>query len=143
MTDGIKFDGNIRKYCNLCHFLFSIIIFTFLAPIKISGENLRHLIDLSSEIHLIIKGSGNQSLVSNEFYLEPSEVVINGIRNNLCKKYCELENDENNVTLYFNDNINNLYKMFFQLENIKEIDLSNTAFLIYIQCHICFIIAVL
>ena len=128
MKDGIKFNGNILNYCNLCHFLFSIIIFTFLAPIKISGENLRHLIDLSSEIHLIIKGSGNQSLVSNEFNLEPSEVVINGIRNNLCKKYCELENDENNVTLYFNDNINTLYKMFFQLENIKEIDLSNTAF---------------
>ena len=129
MEDGI-FSNNflkIRIFINLNfqQFLFLII---FLSSIRITEENPRNLINLSYEINLVIIGNGTQNLISDYFYLEPSKVIVNGLERDSCKLACELENEENNVTLYFNETVVSCYAMFYLSDNIKEIDLSNFDF---------------
>ena len=108
--------------------IFIIKIISFLTSFIITQEIPKKLINFSSEIHLLVLGSGNQSILNNSFYLEPSEVIVNGISSNLCKKFCELDYEENNVTLYFNETVESCYSMFYQMNNIKRIDLSNFDF---------------
>ena len=64
---------------------------------------MRYVINFLSEINLFVKGNGEQRFLSDDFYLEPSEVKVN---KDSCKKVCEFEGEENNVTLYFNVPIN-------------------------------------
>ena len=73
---------------------------------------------------MIIQGQGNQSILNDKFYKEPNEVYVNNIKNDACKKYCELPNDLNNITLIFNEEINSCENMFNGLSNIIEIDVS-------------------
>ena len=47
---------------------------------------------------------------------------------NSCKKFCELPNGLNNITLVFNEEIDSCESMFEGLNNIKVIDLSNFDF---------------
>ena len=112
-----------RDYLFLINYIFIFFLFT------ITEEKLlRYAINFSSEINLVVKGSGEQRFLSDDFYLEPSEVKINGILNDSCKKTCEFEGEENNVTLYFDVPLNSCQSMFSQLNNIIEIDLSNLDF---------------
>ena len=79
-----------------------------------------------SKIHLIIKGIGIQQILFSQFYIEPSEVIVNGIsKGNSCRKTCNLNEDKNNVTFIYDNKIKSCYQMFYNLENIIEIDLSN------------------
>ena len=78
-----------------------------------------------SEIHLVIQGSGEQSLLNSGFNPEPSEVYINGVKKDSCKKSCNLEKDKNNIILRFDNPIESCEKIFEGLYNITEIDLSN------------------
>ena len=92
----------------------------------ISIKNERNLNNYISEIHLVIKGNGKQNILSNEFNTNPSEVIVNGIsKGNTCKKTCDLDEDINNVTIKFEEQIISCYHMFYGLQNIIEIDLSN------------------
>ena len=54
---------------------------------------------------MIIQGKGNQSILNNKFYKDPTEVYENNIKNDSCKKSCELPNNSNNITLIFNEPI--------------------------------------
>ena len=76
-------------------------------------------------IDLSIEGKGNQKILSDLFYLEPSQVWVNGILNISCKKSCELENDVNNITIWFEKGLESFKNMFNGLDNVIEIDLSN------------------
>ena len=83
---------------------------------------------INSEIHLVIQGSGQQKLLSDYFFTyiqQPSEVLVNGVKDDSCSKTCNLEGDRNNITLRFNTQIESCYGMFDGLKNITEIDLSN------------------
>ena len=106
----------------------NLITFFLLACVKISQAKFIFLTKFLSEIHLKITGTGNQSLLSDSFYLEPSEVIVNGIIKNGCKKFCEMEKEENNVSLFFNSTVESCQYMFYNSYNIKEIDLSNFDF---------------
>ena len=57
-----------------------------------------------SEVNLIIKGKGNQQLLSDKFKYYPSEVIVNG-KSKQCKKTCHLDEEINNVILKFNETI--------------------------------------
>ena len=82
-----------------------------------------------SKIHLVVNGTGNINILSNSFYKEPSEVIVNGVsKGETCKKICSFEEGENNVTLIFEEQINSLKYIFSGCENIKEIDLSEFDF---------------
>ena len=96
MNDGInKYFILKRKNLyeiNLKYLHFSLIIIYLAFLIIIKGEKSRILLNnFSSKINVVIKGSGNQSILNNTFYLEPSEVYINGISKESCKKFCEME----------------------------------------------------
>ena len=74
---------------------------------------------------MVIKGSGNQSLLYSGFPIEPYEVIVNGEKEESCKRTCVLNKDINNITLKFDKQIESCSNMFFPLKNITEIDLSN------------------
>ena len=113
---------NEFKLVNLNMVIFLLKIFHFIFYLASTEEQNINPINFSSQIHLLINGSGTQNLLNNSFYLKPSKVYINGIYNDSCKMSCELEYEENNITLVFNDNLNSTYSMFFDSNNIIEID---------------------
>ena len=100
----------IVKYLNLC--------------LSISKEMIRNIYN-NSEIYLKIKGTGHQQLLSSSFKNEPSEVIVNNVSRNECKKTCNLDKEENNITIKFKMNIKSCNYMFSSSKNITEIDLSN------------------
>ena len=104
--------------------LLFLMIFILIDLIKTkSRTNLNYY---SSKIHLVIKGSGNQKILSSDFSLEPSQVIVNGItKTDSCKKICNLDKNYNNITLIFDYQIETCNSMFDGLRNITEIDLSN------------------
>ena len=91
------------NYRNLKQFIFLINFIHLIFFISFTEERQRNLINFSSEINLVISGSGNQKLLNDSFYLEPSKILVNGIKKDSCKKSCELEDGENNVILIFDD----------------------------------------
>ena len=100
------------------------IVFANLERIKY----LRKLYNNINEIHLVIKGDGNQNLLNSQFHYTPSVVLVNGFHNVSCRKSCYLTEDDNNITLQFSEQITTCKKMFLNLNNIIEIDLSNFDF---------------
>ena len=122
-----------------------ILSITFLLKIVlvnlITIKNIRNLNNYISEIHLIIKGSGNQEILNSVFYTVPSEVIVNGnSKGDTCKKSCDLDEDINNVVLKFENKIKSCNLMFNHLKNIIEIDLSyfDTSEVTDIQWMFCF-----
>ena len=103
---------NFFRHCN---FLF-LILFNILLPSYINS---------SSEIHLIINGTESNQILSDSFSYYPSQVLINENPGTCLDFNCNLDDGLNNVTLIFNENIETCEKMFMNLKNIIEIDLSN------------------
>ena len=100
--------------------LFLLILF-FLSK-NLKAKKISHLIDNHiSEIYLTIKGRGEQKICN----IEPSGVIVNEIYRNDCKTTCDLDKEENNITLIFNETIESCYSMFDSLVNITKVDLSN------------------
>ena len=132
MKEGIKNIAKLMKvnliFNKSMKSFFQLKMIFLILYITNTEEKLRNIIIFSQEINLIIKGSGNQSLLNNSFYPQPSQVYVNGIYKDLCKVFCELESEENNVTLLFNDNFESCERMFAESENLLEIDLSNFIF---------------
>ena len=107
-------------------YFFFYIIFA----ISLKKLILKTIYNLSyfSKIHIVVKGSGERKLLYDNFDIEPFEVLVNDIKDDSCKKTCNLPKEINNVTLRFNREINSCYRMFKNLINIIEIDLSNFDF---------------
>ena len=53
------------------------LMFIFFS-VFISVHALENETKSQSEINLVIKGPGNLNYLSNSFYLDPSEVIVNG-----------------------------------------------------------------
>ena len=104
-------------------FIKIMILGNFLSTI----EKLINQANYFSEVHLVVKGTGNKKILSDSFNIEPSEVKINGVSINY-KKIYKFQSSPNNVVLYFNFIIETCGKMFFELTDIEEIDLSNFDF---------------
>ena len=121
--------SNRINFYFLKNMLIIILIINVFGLLKISNKDgqSNNLLNYFSEIHLIITGPGNKSILSNSFIFEPNEVKIEGELKN-CIKICNFENNEKNAILYFNDNINTCENMFYFLKDIKEIDLSKFDF---------------
>ena len=78
-----------------------------------------------SQIKMTIIGKGTKNILSNSYLINPSDVLVNEVsKRNSCTKACQLDEDFNNVTLIFNDEIDTWENMFNNLTSIKEIDLS-------------------
>ena len=108
---------NIKQRKNKYKFnsKFFLILFLFnILPIK-----------SNSEIYLIIDGSGTQSIINSGFSTKPSEIYVKGEKKGENTGTCVLEEDRNNITLKFQDQIESCEEMFSGLVNLIEIYLSN------------------
>ena len=83
MKEGIKINDKLMKniliFNRLMKLFFQLKMILLIICIAKTEEILRNLINLSQEINLVIKGSGNQSLLNNSFYPQPSQVYVNGV----------------------------------------------------------------
>ena len=126
------FERNILIYYNLL--LFFIIIYYI---IHISKEE--YIINSISKILLTINGTGNQRILSNQsiyyyineikkdcyFNYTPDNILVNNISQENKDKYVyNLTEQINNITIIWNNQINDFSCVFYGLNNITIIDLS-------------------
>ncbi len=79
----------------------------------------------TSKITLTIAGGGDQPILNDLFYTEPSNVLVNDESKDDCKKTCNLSSGKiNTIILEFSGEINLCENMFNNLTNITTIDLS-------------------
>ena len=80
----------------------------------------------SNEITITIRGSGDQKLLSDEYQNQlPNEIILYGNTQDFENKIINLNQDINNITLKWNENIlTNCSAMFKDLINIIEFDFS-------------------
>ena len=98
-----------RKNKNRHSKTFLLKIFLMLAMIEAS---------INSEIHLVIQGDGEQKLLDDVYFkIEPSEVLVNGVKDDSCSKTCNLVGDKINITLKFDIQIESCGSMFSGLKN--------------------------
>ena len=128
MNDGLNIAKKNLYFINFKNLSFLLITIIFILFIGNKCEKHRKIINSLSEIHLVINGTGNQSLLNNTFYAEPYRVKVNGEYKESCKKFCEMGYEINNVILIFNENIETCDSMFYGSDNIIEMDLSNFDF---------------
>ena len=126
MDSNNFFVNKMKKKLNLSTFKYSItftfIIIFFVSLISIYNKDIKIYF---SEINLIIRGKNEQNILSEEFSFDPDQVFVNGILNNSCIKTCFLNNELNDITIIFNNNLESCSNMFKNLDNILEVDLSN------------------
>ena len=106
-------NNSLQIYLNLEFYLIIILLFSFIKLIN------------NSEINMIIQGNGELNILNNEFYLDPSDVIVNGVSKPECKKNCQFINGLNNVTIKFDTQIESCESMFSGIPSVIEIDLSN------------------
>ena len=94
-----------EKNINKKYFILYFKLIIFLLKIVLSNLVNKNYINYDSEIHLVIRGNGNQKLLSDYFYTEPSKVYINGHKIDSCKKTCYLKEEQSNITLIFKKNL--------------------------------------
>ena len=105
-------------FSNHISFLSTLLFFLFFIGSK---ENL--ISNQNQEIQMIISGSGTQRILGDKFPYNNFEVLINGEKNEGCKKICDLTKESNNITIIFNETIESCYAMFSEAKNIIELDL--------------------
>ena len=112
-----------RKQRLLSQYLFNSHKFLFLFLIFHLSVNVSS--DVTSQITLTIKQSGEQRLIDNRFYSKISQVLVNRGTTS-CKDTCNLSGSEKyQVVLKLSNGITNSNEMFKDRSNIIEVDLSN------------------
>ena len=102
----------LYRYINI---IFKIFFFSYISIINTQ---------VSFEISLVIDGDGNQTILNENFYKDPDNVIVNGEARNDCKKFCVLTTKPNNIQLQFYDDITTCENMFYGASHITEIDFS-------------------
>ena len=107
---------------------FSLSLQTFLNLFFIICFSMVTLgVQIENKISLVIekKGDEAQKILSDNFNIDPSNftIKVNGEPSD-CKKSCSFTNSPNNVIIEFNEQLTSCQKMFQEVPNIKEIDLS-------------------
>ena len=114
----------LKLKCSLSKWIVFIFLLKFVSIDAIRDKPKRNLINFYSEIYLVVQGKGEQYFLSKNYGdIRPFEIVLNG--KTKIPNPSNLGEDKNNITLKFNESIENCEEMFSYLENILEIDLSN------------------
>ena len=122
----LKFKFKFHIYITFLLVLFFFSIFSSKKILKL------RILNLSSEITLIMKGKGDKYIFTFEgeekyTYLDslPDEIYVNGIPQNEKGKIAyNLTEKENNITLIWNSSLTNCRNMFRSLNSIIKVDLS-------------------
>ena len=104
----------LYRYINI---IFKVFFFSYISIINTQVS--------PSEISLVIDGDGNQTILNENFYKDPDNVIVNGETKNDCKKFCVLTTKPNNIQLQFYDDITTCENMFYGASDITEIDFSS------------------
>ena len=135
-----KFHNTIYNNIKLKNYYFIGFFFTFiltLIKISLSNEKILKLRNLQyvSEITITIVGKGDKYILNNQsFVMEkveynfnniPDQILINGVLQNYSGNMVyNLEKEENNITMRFNNLLTECNVMFLNLYDITRIDLS-------------------
>ena len=128
--------NNIKTKKNV--FSSKITFFIFFLYIQLSLEKIFILKIFESEIIITIKGKETQQILNNEtiifydsismrnenfsFNYLPSEILVNGNPVNIDFYVYNLNEEDNNISIKFNETIENCNVMFYGLTNITKID---------------------
>ena len=104
----------LYRYINI---IFKVFFFSYISIINTQVS--------PSEISLVIDGDGNQTILNENFYKDPDNVIVNGETRSDCKKFCVLTTKPNNIQLQFYDDITTCENMFYGASDITEIDFSD------------------
>ena len=128
---------NFLNYIYKKSFMILFIIYIINFPICLSKQiKIIHL-SSDSEIKLTIKGNGSQPILNintielvDNYYISfndlPTEIIVNGKTQTTIGKYVYNLNEGNNyIILKWNYSITNCDFMFYNLNYITEVDLSN------------------
>ena len=114
---------NKKAYVRFSFFYFSLFIFII---------NIKSL-EAYQEINITIKGTGTQQIVNDHYldgdemdYYKPNKILINGIPQDYTDFYVyDLVNDLNIITLRWDNKLTVCAIMFYELDNIIDINFSN------------------
>ena len=131
----IKYINRKIIVCDHKNISFLILIFfniiSMVFSIKLQNYqiyNTNRKLILSNEIKIKIKGIGTQEILNKNYFnsYPPSTILVNGnIAANTGNEIIILEEEENNITMKWNDKLNNCLNMFSGLTNLIEVDFSN------------------
>ena len=114
----------LKQRYYLSKWIIYIILLKFVSINTILDKPKRNLTNFYSEIRLVVQGKGKQYFLSENYEgIEPDKIILNG-NQEICNPYV-LEEEKNNITLKFKDEIEDCKEMFSYLDNILEIDLSS------------------
>ena len=112
-----------KKYENICLIIVFIISSIY---IYLSYENkyINRELDLNNEIKITIKGTGEQYIVSKSSKIIPSEIYVNGEKQNTAGRTVNLVEEENIIILKWNSPATDCTYLFYCMNNIIKVDLS-------------------
>ena len=121
--------NKIKKRNNLSCFIetfkFKLFILFDLYTKILLKINLNLIYSQFSNISLTIKGKGFKKLFYESFSSYPVTIYINGIIQNKINYTYNFTEEYNDVELIWFNNINSCYRMFYNCEDIKTMNLSN------------------
>ena len=110
-----------KKYENI-YFIIIFIISSFSIYLSYENKYINRELYLNNEITMIIKGKGEQYILSNPII--PSEIFINGEKQDTTDIQVNLIEEENIIILKWDSPVTDCSILFSNLNNIIKIDLS-------------------
>ena len=107
---------------------FLLIYIIIMIKIKVTSSLRHNKLNKLNEITIKITGTGEQYILNSKFSPQPSKVLVNGGSANIDlqnKISISDESDINIITMEWDETLINCEKMFLDLTNLKEVDLSN------------------
>ena len=119
--------GVIQKLKNIDKYNFYFLLFIFISIygniFQSKKTNLRKL-ENTSDITIIIRGTGTQKILSDSYSSIPDTVLVNGDQYT-SGKTVDLVEETNTITLKWDSEITDCKQMFLGLSNIINVDLTN------------------
>jgi len=138
---------SIKLNKNNNNILLGINIYLFFLLLNLSKAENSKKLNFYSEISITIKGKGTQQILSNftdfcgyhliNFNTLPDIILVNGNNQETISKYIDnLEEEYNNITMIWNNDLTDCNGMFYKLSNIINFDFSkfNGKNLIDLRC---------
>ena len=123
----MKFQSRNNNYKFKYQFYYLLIYIIILFNNSESKNIKLSLINNESIIKITFANNGKNFFINNSSKIKPSSISSEpGSKCDLSKLTCDIKHDKKTITLNFEDiQINSCEKMFQNLDNIIEIDLSN------------------
>ena len=128
-----KIMRNIKNYKSLNIYLqynkiIFVLFYLLIIPINLSTVKIYYYkwLNKASEIIITIYGRGSQQYINQNIFntYRPTEILVNGNQQTINMYVNNLQNNENDITVKWNQVFTTCSLMFKDLNNIIKIDLS-------------------